>query len=273
MKTYRYLALVGLAAASLFASQAFATVCPTGTQGAPTCVATVGGDGAGTDLQTQLNNITTAGPLIDVYNGQHAPSSYWEIGSTGGSFNKIVLEIAGNAALNTFGIFDPSDTGNFLQLFSGAASAGWSTLLTQTGNTFTATYFDASAVFKGQDSITLTGSLFGYYLGAASETPTFFSDPAKNEAGGTTYPDGMPHMLAYQGNGQTQLNGKTFLSNELLLAWEDKPWGQSDLDYNDFVVLVESVRSVPEPGVLGMFGLGALMIGLGVAMRRRREDV
>jgi hypothetical protein len=57
------------------------------------------------------------------------------------------------------------------------------------------------------------------------------------------------------------------------LAWEDQRFPDSDLDYNDFVVLVESVHPVPEPAVLGMFGLGALMIGVAAGMRRRREDV
>ena len=271
MNTVKYLGFVGLAAAGLFAAQAFAITCPTGTQGAPTCVATTGGDGPNSSLQDQLNAMTTSGPDINVYNGQYVPSSYWTIGATGGSENKILLELAGNAPTNTFGIFDPSNTGNYLQLFSGPASAGWSTLLSQTGNTFTATYFNASNVFQGQASITINGNLFGYYLGAASNSPTFFSDASKNEVGGTTYPGGMPHMLAYAGDGQTYLNGKPFLSGEYLLAWEDKPWGQSDLDYNDFVVLVESVQAVPEPAALGMFGFGVLLLGAAVGFSRRRR--
>lgn len=271
MNTIKSLGLVGLAVSAMFAGQAFATVCPTGTQGAPTCIATTGGDGPNTSLQDQLNNMTTSGPDINVYNDQYVPSSYWTIGATGGSENKILLELAGNAPTNTFGIFDPSNTSNYLQLFSGPASAGWSTLLSQSGNTFTATYFDANNVVLGQNHITINGNLFGYYLGAASNSPTFFSDASKNEIGGTTYPNGMPHMVAYAGDGQTYLNGKPFLSGEYLLAWEDKTWGQSDLDYNDFVVLVESVKAVPEPAALGMFGLGVLLLGGFTVLRRRRS--
>lgn len=269
MNTVKSLGFAALAATALIASQAFATTCPTGTQGAPTCIATTGGDGPGTSLQDQLNGMTTSGPDINVYNGQYVPSSYWTIGATGGSENKILLELAGNAPTNTFGIFDPSNTSNYLQLFSGPASDGWSTLLAQNGNTFTATYFNASNVYMGQSSITINGNNFGYYLGAASDSPTFFSDASKNETGGTTYPNGMPHMVAYAGNGMTYLNGKPFLSGEYLLAWEDKPWGQSDLDYNDFVVLVESVKTVPEPATLGIFGIGVLLLGGFTVLRRR----
>ena len=62
-------------------------------------------------------------------------------------------------------------------------------------------------------------------------------------------------------------NGK-FTNGEYLQAWEDG----DDFDYNDFVVIVESVHPVPEPAVLGMFGIGALLIGF-AASRRRRENV
>lgn len=269
MNTIKSLTLVGLATTALFATQAFATACPAGTQGSPTCISTTSTDGPGKDLQTQLNNMTTSGPNIDVYNGQASPSAYWSIGASGQSANKIMLEIAGNAGSNTFGIFDKSNAGNYLQLFSGGASAGWSTLLAQIGNVFTATYFNGSGIFQSQSSITINGNEFGYYLGATGSGPAFYSDPTMNAPAGSLYPDGMRNMVAYAGNGQTYLNGKNFLSGETLLAWEDQAFRNSDLDYNDFVVLVESVHAVPEPGVLGMFGLGALLIGGFVGMRRR----
>lgn len=275
MNTIKSLALVGLATTALFASQAFATACqpaPVGgsvTQGSPVCIATTSTDGANKDLQSQLNLMTTSGPQIDVYNDQASPSAYWAIGASGQSANKIMLEIAGNAGSNTFGIFDKSNAGNYLQLFSGAAGAGYSTLLAQIGNVFTATYFDAMGAFQSQSSITMSGNEFGYYLGATGSGPAFYSDPTMNAPGGSLYPDGMRNMVAYAGNGQTYLNGKAFLGGESILAWEDQAFANSDLDYNDFVVLVESVHSVPEPGVLGMFGLGALLIGGFVGMRRR----
>lgn len=119
-------------------------------------------------------------------------------------------------------------------------------------------------------------NLFGYYLGTL-ENGTFFSDSSLDETGGSTYPNGMSHIVAFQGDNATTLKtGNTkglFLSDEWMLAWEDLPWGAADLDYNDFVVFVESVHTVPEPAVLGIFGLGALMIGFAMGLRCRREDV
>lgn len=273
------LSLAGIAAAALFAGQAFATVCPnapatgTPTQSGPICIAPVGQDGAGTGLQDQLNGITVSGPGIDVYNDQYQPSSWWSIGATGNSENKIVLEIAGNASVNTFGIFDPTNASNHLQLFGGGASAGWSTQLANLGGgNYMVTNYNAAGIYQGQTSATFgVTNLFGYYL----DTPdgTFYSVPGMNPNSNATYPGGVPHMVAYAGDGSTKLNihgvaGK-FLPNEFLLAWEDTLWANSDLDYNDFVVIVESVDPIPEPAALGMFGFGVLLLGVIVGLRRR----
>ena len=284
MNTVKYLGFVGLAAAGLFAAQAFATTCPTApatgtqTQGGPVCIAPSGQDGPNTGLNNYFGpggSLIASGPGINVYNGQHTPSAYWSIGGTGISANKIVLEIAGNANSNSFGIFDPTNSANQLQLFSGSASAGWSTvLMNMGGGNYSVSYYNASGVFQSQTSATFgTTNLFGYYLSGPGGT--FFSNASMNETGGTTYPNGMPHMVAYEGNNTTTLKtGNTtglFLSNEFLLAWEDTAWATSDLDYNDFVVLVESVHSVPEPATLGMFGFGVLLIGAAVGLSRRRR--
>lgn len=284
MKTYKTLSLMGLAMTSLFAAQAFAAPCPvapvTGVQtyGGPVCIASVGQDGPGTGLVDILslksasnpNGIVTGGPNINPYTQQLTPSSIWSIGATGASENKLVLEIAGNANSNTFGIYDPTNSANSLQLFAGNASAGWSTQLSNQGNgKYVATYFDQGGIFAGQSTATFSvANQFGYYLGTTGGT--FFSNPSMNAGG-------MAQMVAFAGNNQTKLQsagvGGLFLSNEYLLAWEDQSFANSDLDYNDFLVLVESVYPVPEPTVLGMFGLGALLIGAAAGLRRRREDV
>ena len=86
------------------------------------------------------------------------------------------------------------------------------------------------------------------------------------------YAAALPHCNGKFSNG-TKINGASFLSNEFLLAWEDTPFTSSDLDYNDFVVLVESVHSVPEPAALGMFGFGMLLIGAAVGLSRRRFNI
>lgn len=279
MNTVKYLGFVGLAAAGLFAAQAFATTCPTApatgvqTQGGPTCIASVGQDGSGTGLNSLYGpgGSAVTGTGLNIYNGQYTPSSNWQIGATTGSFNIILTEIAGNANVNTFGIYDPSHPDNMLQLFAGTDSAGAKgTLVYNGGGNFQYAPFGGaitSATFGD-------GASFGYYL----ETPTgiFYSNPALNNSAGEAgnpYVGGMHHMVAYQGGNGTKINGASLLSNEFLLAWEDQPYSVSDLDYNDFVVLVESVHSVPEPATLGMFGFGMLLIGAAVGFRRRRFNI
>jgi hypothetical protein len=271
MNTIKSLGLAGLATAALFAGQVFATpvVCPAGTQGSPVCVATAGSDGAGSSLQEQLDARTVSGSNIDVYNDQWTPSSYWKIGATGASENVLVLETAGSTNGNAFGIYDPANPANFLQLFGGATSGGaHATLVDNGGGSFSTAPFGGSITTAQFGA----GSLFGYYL--STPDGVFYSDPSLNAAGGALYPNGMHHMVAYQGTGETTLKmgARTglFLSNEFILAWEGQAW-ESDLDYNDFIVMVESVHSVPEPAVLGMFGLGALLIGLFAGLRRRQE--
>ena len=283
MKTFKSFAFVGLAAASLSTGQAFATVCPntpggTPTQGAHVCVATLGGDGPGSGLQQQVNDRTIGGPGINVYKDQVSSSAYWSIGATGSSENVITMEMAGNASTNTFGIYDPTNPSNSLMLFNGPATTGWGTTLRNLGGgNYIATYFDEHGIYQSQATAHFAVTdLFGYYLGTR-EHGTFYSDSSLNEKGGSAYPNGVSHMVAFQGDNSTTLktgNAKgLFLSNEWMLAWEDLPWGAADLDYNDFVVFVESVHPVPEPGVPGIFGLGALMIGFALGLRRRREHV
>ena len=41
------------------------------------------------------------------------------------------------------------------------------------------------------------------------------------------------------------------------MAWEDLAGG-GDLDYNDFVLITESVNPMPEPSMLALFGIGLL---------------
>ena len=275
MNTIKYLGVAGLAAVGLFATQAFATTCPTApgtgtqTQGAPVCIAPVGTDGAGTGLQALLDGITQSGtPNIDVYHGQTSPSAYWSTSASGLGENRIMFEIAGYANTNSFGIFDPTNTQNRLELFGGPAGHNAATTLMWNGDgSFTAYYLDGSG-----DSATATfgaTNLFGYYLDNG-HGEVFYSVLGLNS-------DGTPHMVAYQGNGQTRLDNvktgqyATFGISDYILAWEDLPFGASDLDYNDFVVMVESVHPVPEPATLGMFGFGVLLIGAAVGLNRRRR--
>lgn len=170
----------------------------------------------------------------------------------------IVIELAGFANQNRFGIYDPlnpTDTSRQLQIFGGSAGAGASASITFSGNTVTIGWPGTS----NTRTATYGSSVFGFYLRSPENGGTFyFSDTSRN-------PDGVDHMYAYQGNGSTfiggppGINGQVFATNGVLLAWEDLQTG-GDLDYQDFVVYARSVTVVPLPAAAWLLGSALLML-------------
>lgn len=269
MNTVKSLGLVGLAVSALFATQAFATTCPAGQEGSPTCISTTSTESTLAQLfdAGTAGSIFSSGPGINPYTDQVTPSSYWQLGGTGASENTVVLTLTGNTSTNTFGIFSQSDPTQMLKLFAGGATQGFQTSLQYfpLAGTLKVTESDAFGNTVYTNTVNAAGfTTFGYYLDVPNNSATFYSDSSLNQ-------DGIAHAVAYAGDGQNTVafNGLKFLSGEFLLAWEDTPAGTSDLDYNDFIVMVESVHPVPEPAVLGMFGLGVLLLGGFTVLRRR----
>lgn len=306
MKKSTTLGLAGLAGlvAIAFASQAFATPCSTiqsaagslasgaTLQGSPVCIADYGLDGTGTGLvnvfsnstQTSVNGQTVgifSSGSINPYTSQ-AQTPLWTVTGSSGSVSDIVLQLSANAGGFTYGIYDPSNPSNQLVLFSpsfGGDAVGTQVTLStfvnnNLGYNYKATITNGSS---GTNTATFsTTDLFGFFLTTPKGT-TFYSDPALNQDSGSAYTGGTPHMVAYQGNSSDVLRSIGGLSggpmgpNEYIMAWEDTVFANSDLDYQDFIVLAESITPVPEPAVLGMFGLGVLLIGGFAALRRRRQ--
>jgi len=269
MNAIKYLGFAGLAAAGLFAAQAFATPCPAGMEGSPTCISTTNGFGEPTLEQIlgaagTTGSIFSSGDGIDPYTEQVNPASYWSINGTGSSENKVLLTLTGNAANLTFGIFDPTDISNTLMLFQGGQAGYHTSLATDGMGGFAATYFTSSNPLDPSTGFAQAqfgaGNLFGYYLSNGSTT--FYSNLVLNS-------DGTSHVVTYAGDGTNKiaLTNGWFNPGEFLMAWEDG----TDLDYNDFVVMIESVHPVPEPAALGMFGFGMLLIGAAVGLNRRRR--
>ena len=214
------------------------------------------GDGGAT-LNGALNDIHTDGTnSVDVVNDQISPDELWEVGGSGGSVSTLIIELAGFAGSNSFGIYDSADPSQSVELMAGSATTGSQALLSILA--------DGSVFVNFMDTaVDFAANVFGFYL----DTPngTFYSETDLNA-------DGVDHMAAYQGTGEdiqiAPFAAGPWGANEYILAWEDL-YGGGDRDYADFVVLVESVSPVSAPATLALFGLG--LLGLSIRARKKQS--
>jgi hypothetical protein len=192
----------------------------------------------------------------NVHNDQALPDELFAVEASGGSILTLIFEIAGNANNNFFGIYDVVDPTKRVQLYSGASGPGNSVMLGVDDTGMTYVNFAATGV-------SLASNQFGYYL----QTPSalFYSQNELNAGAGD-------QMVAYQGDGdKIKLPSKPagiWGSSSYILAWEDVQYSAGDKDFNDFVVYVESVTAVPEPGTLALLATGLLAFGATVRSRR-----
>ncbi len=225
-------------------------------------------------LQGVFDDITVGGPssvnvATDYLNATQ--DSTWELSASGGSVSTMIIEIAGFAGLNTFGVYDSADNTNFVTLFDGAN--------VQSDQVTLSILVDGSVKIDGVDTgIDFADNSFGYFLdSSAGSTATYNGGKFYSNSGLNA--DGLDHMLAYQGVGDTvQIPGYysgTWDPNEYILAFEDIDASTSswtDWDYTDMVVMVESVNPVPEPATMLLFGTGLIgLAGFGSRKRSRKN--
>jgi hypothetical protein len=153
----------------------------------------------------------------------------------GNRFSTLIIEVAGNANNNEFGIYKSIGgvvTG-YLPIFPGPANPNLGapvSLLIDSGlqrisKDGGATWFDVSGVTAGQ---------FGFYLNTGPGNPIWYSDTSLN-------PLGADQMVTYD-IANTIYN----TSSGWVLAWEDLRYAPSDKDFNDLVVTL-TTAPIPEP--------------------------
>lgn len=219
----------------------------------------------GTSLQDELDDRTRDGEFLNVSEDQVQGDELWTLASINNGTVMVLFELAGLADTNRMGIYDPNNLSNTLELFAGAHGTGTKVGLIESnmtpGKYGTCVFTEFDCDYTG-NSIGLSGGSFGFYLDTGSNI--FYSQAALNgdaAADGTT-----DHMVAFGGDGSEWIDPLLdddygiFAPGEYIIAWEDLLLSNGDRDYNDMVVLMESIIPVPEPGTLGLLGAGLLAL-------------
>jgi len=137
---------------------------------------------SGVALQSQLDSITVGGPSsVDVTTDALSDFLLAHNGN-GGFLTTMIVEMTGGSAFdNTFGVYDPADETNYVELFGGSDEPGAQVLLSVLA--------DGSIIVNFNDTGTdFPSTWFGFYLDSSDTGGgIWYSDTALNS-------DGEDHM-------------------------------------------------------------------------------
>jgi hypothetical protein len=216
-------------------------------------------------LQLLLDDATVSGG-IDVIADQTKAAIFTSIG--GESVASFLLEVAGYADGNRFGIYEQGDTSNRAQIFGGADTPASQVLVSFTSGDVYVNGAMAAAGF---------GEYFGFYI-ETKVGELFFSEDDQNADGAQAviYEGSADAPTLLEVGPSSNRKQVEFGAHDVLVAFEDLRLGHSDRDYQDLVVLVSDVRAAapvyatPEPRAALFFGIGVMLLSGSGALRGRR---
>jgi hypothetical protein len=215
-----------------------------------------------------LDGITAPGTQQINTTADQSSNAVFTDSATGGSIASMVLQITANSAIaQEFGLYQYVDgvPDRTVKVFDKTDGTGSKATIAFNPDGSIDVYDKNGSIDSEGPGF---GDIFGFYWKVG--TTTWYSEDSLN--------GGAAHMLAFQGNDNTRFNvpglttGKLFQSSTYLLAWEAdqvSPGDQTYGNYDDLVLMVESIEAVPEPATIIIW---SLMIAVGcVAMKARRR--
>ena len=191
----------------------------------------------GGTLQGYLNS---KGETINVLTDQQ-DAQIWSQSASGNGALTLMVELSADAGVNSFGLYNASNpTPPLYQVFPAAASAGWFAIMSfrTLPDRVVVNLFDATAALQGTTTyLGIDANNFGFYEQNGNTGLVLYSQDGRN-------PGLAAQMLAYQGTGINL--------GEWWLCFEDAPLANSDRDYDDAVMILESVNPLATvPATLG----------------------